>query len=74
MSPSILEGIEKYLGAGMVKGIGTNFAGKLIKACGERPKVYVPFFVMSALGEGASPPVAFEEYFGRGKGVHPKSC
>ncbi|MFU8797895.1 MAG: AAA family ATPase, partial [Gammaproteobacteria bacterium] len=33
--PSTLEGIEKYLGSGMVKGIGPHFAKKLIKAFGE---------------------------------------
>jgi exodeoxyribonuclease V alpha subunit len=34
--PSTLEGIEKYLGSGMVKGIGPHFAKKLVKAFGER--------------------------------------
>lgn len=34
--PSTLEGIEKYLGSGMVKGIGPRFAKKLIRAFGER--------------------------------------
>lgn len=34
--PSTLEGIEKYLGSGMVKGIGPHFAGKLVRAFGER--------------------------------------
>ena len=33
--PSTLEGIEKYLGSGMVKGIGPHFAKKLIHAFGE---------------------------------------
>ncbi len=33
--PSTLEGIEKYLGSGMVKGIGPHFARKLVKAFGE---------------------------------------
>lgn len=32
--PSTLEGIEKYLGSGMVKGIGPFFAKKLVKAFG----------------------------------------
>ncbi len=32
--PSTLEGIEKYLGSGMVKGIGPHFAKILIKAFG----------------------------------------
>jgi len=34
--PSTLEGIEKYLGSGMVKGIGPHFARKLVGAFGER--------------------------------------
>jgi len=34
--PSTLEGIEKYLGSGMVKGIGPHFAKKLVRAFGER--------------------------------------
>jgi exodeoxyribonuclease V alpha subunit len=32
--PSTLAGIEKYLGSGMVKGIGPHFAGKLVRAFG----------------------------------------
>lgn len=34
--PSTLEGMEKYLGSGMVRGIGPFFAKKLMKAFGER--------------------------------------
>lgn len=34
VQPSTLEGIEKYLGSGMVKGIGPHFAKKLVKAFG----------------------------------------
>ncbi|MGG7056076.1 SF1B family DNA helicase RecD2 [Nitrosomonas sp. ANs5] len=30
--PTTLEGIEKYLGSGMIKGIGPHFARKLVKA------------------------------------------
>src|SRR3954453_19388138 len=33
--PTTLEGIEKYLGSGMVKGIGPVYAGKLVQAFGE---------------------------------------
>ncbi|MCP4474809.1 MAG: ATP-dependent RecD-like DNA helicase, partial [Gammaproteobacteria bacterium] len=33
--PTTLEGIEKYLGSGMVKGIGPHFAKKLVVAFGE---------------------------------------
>jgi len=34
--PSTVEGIERYLGSGMVKGIGPHFARKLVRAFGER--------------------------------------
>jgi exodeoxyribonuclease V alpha subunit len=34
VQPTTLEGIEKYLGSGMVKGIGPHFAKKLVKAFG----------------------------------------
>jgi len=34
--PSTLEGIEKYLGSGMVRGIGPHFARKLVGAFGAR--------------------------------------
>ncbi|WP_022947763.1 SF1B family DNA helicase RecD2 [Methylohalobius crimeensis] len=33
--PSTLEGIEKYLASGLVKGIGPHFAKKLVRAFGE---------------------------------------
>ena len=32
--PSTLEGIEKYLGSGMIRGIGPHFAGQLVGAFG----------------------------------------
>ena len=35
VAPKTLEGIEKYLGSGMVKGIGPHFAKKLVRAFGE---------------------------------------
>jgi exodeoxyribonuclease V alpha subunit len=34
--PRTLEGIEKYLGSGMVKGIGPHFAKKLVQALASR--------------------------------------
>ncbi len=34
VAPTTLEGIEKYLGSGMVKGIGPHFAKKLVSAFG----------------------------------------
>ena len=36
VTPNTLEGIEKYLGSGMVKGIGPHFAKRLVKAFGEQ--------------------------------------
>ncbi len=33
--PSSLEGIEKYLGSGLIRGIGPGFAKRLVKAFGE---------------------------------------
>ena len=36
ITPTTLEGIEKYLGSGMVKGIGPHFAKRLVKAFGEQ--------------------------------------
>lgn len=35
VAPTTLDGIEKYLGSGMVKGIGPHFAKKLVNAFGE---------------------------------------
>lgn len=34
--PSTIEGMEKYLGSGMIKGIGPHFAKKLIAAFGDK--------------------------------------
>lgn len=36
IQPTTLEGIEKYLGSGMIKGVGVHFARKLVHAFGER--------------------------------------
>ncbi|MBM7074385.1 ATP-dependent RecD-like DNA helicase [Shewanella sp. 202IG2-18] len=35
VTPNTIEGIEKYLGSGMLKGIGPHFAKRLVKAFGE---------------------------------------
>ncbi len=35
LPPSSIDGIEKYLGSGMIKGIGPHFAKKLVRAFGE---------------------------------------
>jgi exodeoxyribonuclease V alpha subunit len=34
--PTTLEGIERYLGSGMIRGIGPAYAKKLVRASGER--------------------------------------
>src|SRR5437762_12946648 len=34
--PATLEGIEKYLGSGLVKGIGPHYARKIVEVFGER--------------------------------------
>ncbi len=36
VQPSTIEGIEKYLGSGMIKGIGPHFAKTLVKAFGDQ--------------------------------------
>src|SRR5205085_4304089 len=35
-APTTIEGIEKYLGSGMIRGIGPVYARKLVRAFGER--------------------------------------
>ena len=35
-APSSIEGIEKYLGSGMIRGIGPVYAKKMVKAFGEK--------------------------------------
>jgi exodeoxyribonuclease V alpha subunit len=35
-APSSIEGIEKYLGSGMIRGIGPVYARKLVRAFGEK--------------------------------------
>lgn len=35
-APTSIEGIEKYLGSGMIRGIGPVYAGKLVKAFGDK--------------------------------------
>jgi exodeoxyribonuclease V alpha subunit len=34
--PTTLEGMERYLGSGLIKGIGPHYAAKLVKAFGEK--------------------------------------
>ena len=36
LPPDTLEGIEKYLGSGLIKGIGPHFAKKLVSEFGDK--------------------------------------
>jgi exodeoxyribonuclease V alpha subunit len=36
LAPTSVEGIEKYLGSGMIHGIGPAYAKKMVKAFGEK--------------------------------------
>jgi hypothetical protein len=35
-APSLIDGIEKYLASGMIRGIGPTYARKMVKAFGEK--------------------------------------
>jgi exodeoxyribonuclease V alpha subunit len=53
--PQTVEGIEKYLGSGMVKGIGPHFARKIVEAFGERTLAIIdenPSFLSEVKGIG----------------------
>jgi exodeoxyribonuclease V alpha subunit len=54
--PHTLEGIEKYLGSGLVKGIGPHFARKIVEVFGERTLAVIdesPAFLKEVKGIGA---------------------
>jgi exodeoxyribonuclease V alpha subunit len=54
--PSTVEGIEKYLGSGLVKGIGPHFARKIVAVFGERTLAVIdesPSFLKEVKGIGA---------------------
>jgi exodeoxyribonuclease V alpha subunit len=54
--PSTARGIEKYLGSGMVKGIGPHFAKKIVAVFGERTLQVIdesPAFLKEVKGIGA---------------------
>ena len=40
-APTSIEGIEKYLGSGMIRGVGPVYARKLVKAFGDLTGCYV---------------------------------
>ena len=53
--PHTVEGIEKYLGSGLVKGIGPHFAGKIVAVFGERTLAVIdesPAFLKEVKGIG----------------------
>ncbi len=53
--PHTVEGIEKYLGSGLVKGIGPHFAKKIVEAFGERTLAVIdesPAFLAEIKGIG----------------------
>lgn len=55
MAPSTAEGIEKYLGSGLVKGIGPHFAKKIVDVFGERTLAIIdesPTFLREIKGIG----------------------
>ncbi|MBI2803737.1 MAG: ATP-dependent RecD-like DNA helicase [Planctomycetes bacterium] len=56
LPPSTLEGIEKYLGSGLVKGIGPTYARKIVEVFGERTLDVIdesPTFLKEIKGIGA---------------------
>jgi exodeoxyribonuclease V alpha subunit len=55
--PSTIEGIEKYLASGLVKGIGPKYARKIVAAFGERTLQVIdesPSFLREVKGIGAA--------------------
>src|SRR5215471_12920746 len=54
--PHTVEGIERYLGSGLVKGIGPHFARKIVEVFGERALTVIdesPTFLKEVKGIGA---------------------
>src|SRR5437588_652530 len=54
--PQTVEGIEKFLGSGMVKGIGPHYARKIVEVFGERTLAVIdesPTFLKEVKGIGA---------------------
>jgi exodeoxyribonuclease V alpha subunit len=53
--PQTAKGIEKYLGSGLIKGIGPHFAGKIVEVFGERTLAVIdesPTFLQEVKGIG----------------------
>src|SRR5262245_55399223 len=56
LPPSTVEGIEKYLGSGLVKGIGPTYAKKIVQVFGQRTLEVIdesPSFLKEVKGIGA---------------------
>ena len=72
-APTTKEGIEKYLGSGMVKGIGPVYAKKLVEKFGEKIFDIIEKRVRPAGGRGRHRPQAPEAHQGRMGGTesHP---
>jgi exodeoxyribonuclease V alpha subunit len=54
--PHTIEGIEKYLGSGLIKGIGPHYARKIVETFGERTLTVIdesPVFLKEVKGLGA---------------------
>jgi exodeoxyribonuclease V alpha subunit len=54
--PHTVEGIEKYLGSGLIKGIGPHYARKIVEAFGERTLAVIdenPAFLQEVRGIGS---------------------
>ena len=56
-APTTVEGIEKYLGSGMIRGIGPVYAKKLVRAFGEAVISRITFC-------SAQPPMILSTRFG----------
>jgi hypothetical protein len=61
-APTTIEGIEKYLGSGMIRGIGPVYAKKLVRAFGEPCSACTPSTLASAtLGSAPCRTSAFDQ-------------
>ncbi len=70
--PHTAEGIEKYLGSGLVKGIGPHFAKKIVQVFGERTLDVIdesPSFLQEVKGIGARRIQRIRESWQEQKGV-----
>jgi exodeoxyribonuclease V alpha subunit len=71
-APSSIDGIEKYLGSGMIRGIGPAYAKKLVRAFGE--KVCASCAETWAPGERRQPHCARSRHYARGSDPVSQDC